>query len=64
MTASSRLEHTLPPLPYDYGALAPVVNADIMELHHKKHHATYVNNLNLAEKQLQEAQEAGNVIVA
>ncbi|XP_022100703.1 superoxide dismutase [Mn], mitochondrial-like [Acanthaster planci] len=60
-TVNSRLEHTLPPLPYDYGALSPVINADIMELHHKKHHATYVNNLNLAEKQLQEAQEAGDI---
>lgn len=58
---SARMEHTLPPLPYEYGALSPVINADIMELHHKKHHATYVNNLNNAEKQLQEAQAAGDI---
>ena len=58
-TIAARQEHTLPALPYEYNALAPVVNADIMELHHKKHHATYVNNLNNAEKQLKEATDAG-----
>ncbi|XP_033635335.1 superoxide dismutase [Mn], mitochondrial-like [Asterias rubens] len=60
-TIAARQEHTLPALPYEYNALAPVVNADIMELHHKKHHATYVNNLNNAEKQLKEATDAGDI---
>jgi Fe-Mn family superoxide dismutase len=42
----------LPDLPYDYGALEPYISADIMELHHKMHHGTYVKNFNgLLEKQ-------------
>src|SRR5665213_1217787 len=39
---------TLPELPYSYDALAPYISADIQQLHHDKHHATYVNNLNTA----------------
>jgi Fe-Mn family superoxide dismutase len=38
----------LPPLPYDYKALAPSIDAETMQLHHDKHHATYVTNLNAA----------------
>src|SRR5437588_2492931 len=38
----------LPPLPYDYNALEPYIDAQTMQLHHDKHHATYVNNLNAA----------------
>jgi len=53
---AARLKHTLPDLPYDYGALEPFISADIMKLHHSKHHATYVNNLNIAEEKLAEAQ--------
>ena len=34
--------YDLPDLPYDYGALAPHISGQIMELHHSKHHATYV----------------------
>lgn len=37
---------TLPDLPYDYDALQPVIIPEIMELHHKKHHAAYVKGLN------------------
>jgi Fe-Mn family superoxide dismutase len=37
---------TLPPLPYDKGALAPHLSAETLEYHHDKHHAAYVNNLN------------------
>jgi Fe-Mn family superoxide dismutase len=40
--------HTLPPLPYDYAALEPTISAETMTLHHDKHHAAYVNNLNAA----------------
>jgi superoxide dismutase, Fe-Mn family len=39
---------TLPPLPYDYGALAPSIDAETMQLHHDKHHAAYVSKLNEA----------------
>ncbi|XAR54489.1 Superoxide dismutase [Bertholletia excelsa] len=39
---------SLPDLPYDYGALEPAISADIMQLHHQKHHQTYVTNFNKA----------------
>lgn len=38
----------LPPLPYDYSALEPTIDTQTMQLHHDKHHAAYVNNLNAA----------------
>ncbi len=38
----------LPPLPYAYDALEPYIDAKTMEIHYTKHHAAYVNNLNLA----------------
>lgn len=56
---SSRAKHTLPDLPYDYDALQPTISAEIMQLHHQKHHATYVNNLNVAEEKFAEAQAKG-----
>ena len=40
--------YTLPPLPYDFGALEPYIDAMTMEIHHDKHHQTYVTNLNAA----------------
>jgi Fe-Mn family superoxide dismutase len=40
--------HTLPDLPYPYNALEPHIDARTMEIHHGKHHAGYVNNLNAA----------------
>jgi len=39
---------TLPPLPYDYAALEPHIDTQTMQIHHDKHHAAYVNNLNAA----------------
>ncbi len=48
-------EYTLPDLPYDYGALEPHVSGKIMEVHHSKHHATYVKGANTALEQLAEA---------
>ena len=38
----------LPPLPYDYSALEPTIDAATMKLHHDMHHAAYVKNLNAA----------------
>ncbi|XP_054163626.1 superoxide dismutase [Mn], mitochondrial-like [Oppia nitens] len=55
VTVGTRNKHTLPDLPYDYNALEPVISAEIMQLHHQKHHQTYVNNLNVAEEKLHEA---------
>src|ERR1700733_14194784 len=39
---------TVPPLPYAYDALEPYIDKTTMEIHHDKHHATYVTNLNKA----------------
>ena len=42
--------YELPPLPYDYAALEPYIDEQTMHLHHDKHHAAYVTNLNNALK--------------
>ena len=42
------MAHELPPLPYDYAALEPVIDVQTMKLHHDMHHAAYVKNLNAA----------------
>ncbi|PCF97295.1 superoxide dismutase [Vreelandella nigrificans] len=42
------MAHTLPELPYAYDALEPNIDAMTMEIHHSRHHQTYVNNLNAA----------------
>jgi Fe-Mn family superoxide dismutase len=38
----------VPPLPYDYAALAPTIDEETMRLHHDKHHQAYVDNANKA----------------
>jgi superoxide dismutase, Fe-Mn family len=40
--------HELPSLPYDFAALEPHIDAQTMQIHHDKHHGTYVTNLNAA----------------
>ena len=42
------MAHTVPDLPYAFDALEPVIDARTMEIHHDRHHATYVTNLNAA----------------
>ena len=42
------MAHSVPPLPYGFDALEPHIDARTMEIHHDKHHAAYVTNLNAA----------------
>ena len=42
------MAHELPSLPYDFSALEPHIDTQTMQIHHGKHHAAYVNNLNAA----------------
>ena len=53
-------DYALPDLPYDYSALDPHISAEIMELHHSKHHATYVKGLNDAMEKLAAARDSGD----
>ena len=52
--------HSLPELPYDYNALEPFINEEIMKLHHDKHHRSYVEGLNRAEINLKKARETND----
>ncbi|MBE3001305.1 superoxide dismutase [Nocardiopsis sp. HNM0947] len=52
--------YELPELPYDYASLEPWISGQIMELHHDKHHATYVAGANTALEKLAEARESGD----
>ena len=48
--------YCLPDMPYDFGALEPVISAEIMQLHYSKHHNAYVTNLNAALEKYQDAE--------
>ncbi|GAA5884587.1 hypothetical protein JCM6882_005308 [Rhodosporidiobolus microsporus] len=62
MSASyNKIPAVLPQLPYSYDALQPAISAQIMELHHSKHHATYVANFNKAVEDLQAASQAQDI---
>ncbi|AZK44827.1 Fe-Mn family superoxide dismutase [Paenibacillus lentus] len=52
--------HRLPPLPYPYNALEPHIDEKTVRIHHDIHHRSYVDNLNKAEKKLQESRKSGN----
>ena len=49
--------YNLPDLLYDYGALQPHISGEIMQLHHDKHHATYVTGANTTLEKLMEARQ-------
>ena len=53
-------EHVLPPLPYAYDALEPVIDRETMKIHHDKHAQAYVDGLNKAELNLQKARAENN----
>ncbi len=52
--------HQLPPLPYPYNALEPVISEEALRIHHDKHHKAYVDGLNKAEVKLAEARRKNN----
>lgn len=54
------MKFELPPLPYAFDALEPHIDAKTMEIHHDRHHAAYVNNLNAALEKHPEV-EASNI---
>ena len=54
-------DYTLPELGYDYGALAPSISGAIMELHHSKHHQSYVTGANAAVAALAAARDSGDL---
>ena len=54
------MRYTLPDLRYDYSALQPHMSARIVELHHDRHHKTYVEGANRALEQLAEARDRGD----
>ncbi|MGO1584186.1 MAG: superoxide dismutase [Actinomycetaceae bacterium] len=58
------MTYALPELPYDYAALEPHISGKIMELHHSKHHNTYVTGANTALEKLAEARDSGDLSAA
>ena len=54
-------KYVLPELAYAYDALEPHISAEIMELHHSKHHQNYVNGANAALEKLEAARKDGSI---
>ncbi len=54
-------KYELPPMPYDFSALEPVISGQIMELHYTKHHQAYVNNLNAALEKYHAAEQKNDI---
>ncbi|KAA6426691.1 MAG: hypothetical protein FRX49_03801 [Trebouxia sp. A1-2] len=52
---------TLPKLPYDYTSLEPSIDAQTMQIHHGKHHQTYVTNVNAQVEKFPELKDLGLV---
>jgi Fe-Mn family superoxide dismutase len=61
MSQNPQTSYQLPDLPYDFGALEPVISAEIMELHYTKHHKGYVTNLNAALEKYHEAESKNDL---
>jgi len=57
----SAVPAALPDLSYDYNELEPFISADIMALHHSKHHNTYVTNYNMSIEKYLDAEAKGDV---
>ncbi|MEX1106536.1 MAG: superoxide dismutase [Ilumatobacteraceae bacterium] len=57
MTVTPSVPYTLPDLPYDYSALEPHLSARLLELHHSKHHAAYVQGANETIVRLHDAEK-------
>ncbi|MCJ1391497.1 hypothetical protein MMC18_004361 [Xylographa bjoerkii] len=60
----TRSKVTLPDLPYSYSALEPAISGQIMELHHSKHHQTYVTSYNTFAEQLAAAEAKTDIAAA
>ncbi|WP_394790971.1 superoxide dismutase [Rhodoferax sp.] len=58
------MAHSLPALPYAYDALEPHIDTQTMQIHHTKHHQTYINNLNAAVKDTPYAEHSAEALVA
>ena len=58
ITEEGSMKYSLPDLDYDYSALEPYYSAQMLELHHDKHHAAYVKALNEVLEQLEGARDS------
>lgn len=61
MSEAKPTTYQLPDLPYDFSALEPVISGEIMQLHHSKHHAAYVTNLNASLEKYHEAEKKQDI---